>query len=155
MIDKLKNTISSIKNKTNNASMDLKTIVETNKAIDEVKSEKASILLEMGMLTYRKIRENTLVDCDYNDLSNQIMELDKIIYAHKLEVEQIKNAKIDTLCECGNVIGSKDNFCSECGNQVEVEENINLVTCKYCSYEIDSDSSYCPCCGNKNLIEII
>ncbi|MGL6107130.1 zinc ribbon domain-containing protein [Romboutsia sp.] len=145
MKENLKSVIFNLKNKSIEEKLNLKNTVETSK-VEEAQTEKTSLLLEMGMLTYRKIRENRINDKDFDNICKEILELDKIIYANKLDLEEERKLT----CECGNIINTDDKFCSECGNKISTEEKLeDFIVCKHCEYEIDLDSNYCICCGNK------
>ena len=48
--------------------------------------------------------------------------------------------KTDTVCECGQVNKSDDNYCSRCGKSLR-------KTCDFCGKDIDSKAKYCPHCG--------
>lgn len=51
-----------------------------NREIDDIQEEKAKIFLEMGILTYQKIREDSINDNSFDKLCDELLELDKLIY---------------------------------------------------------------------------
>lgn len=51
-----------------------------NREIDDIQEEKAKIFLEMGILTYQKIREDSINDNSFDKFCDELLELDKLIY---------------------------------------------------------------------------
>ncbi len=116
---------------------------------NEAQIKKSNILLEMGMILYKKIRNNEIQDESFVELAKELVTLDKIIYDRSVEKEEIEEEKRGIFCECGNVANKNDKFCVECGSKLQSEEDENLKICKLCETKIELDSNYCVCCGNK------
>lgn len=128
----------------------LKSKIDIKKVINEAEIKKTNILLEMGMLTFKKIRLDEINDDSFNELCNEILELDKIIYESNLSINELEKDKKGIFCECGYVANINDKFCVECGRKIESDNNeIDLKVCSHCDNEMDGDSNYCTCCGNK------
>ncbi|MEZ7044884.1 hypothetical protein ACBS72_00885 [Clostridioides difficile] len=51
-----------------------------NREIDDIQEKKAKIFLEMGILTYQKIREDSINDNSFDKFCDELLELDKLIY---------------------------------------------------------------------------
>ena len=119
--------------------------------INEAENKKSILLMEMGILTYQKIREGYINIEDFESISNSILELDKFIYDRNLELNKLKKKNDTNNCECGNKIKNEDRFCSVCGKKVEDLDNGNTIICEFCDSEIEADSNYCVCCGKKVL----
>lgn len=120
---------------------------EINK--NEAQIKKSNILLEMGMILYKKIRNNEIEDESFSELSRELVKLDKIIYDESIEIEELEEEKRGIFCECGNVADINDKFCAECGANLKKEDDEEFKICKLCETKIDLDSNYCVCCGNK------
>jgi len=129
--------------KNNNESIKIKNIIK------DAENKKALLLIEMGNLTYQKIREDFIIDKDFDTISNEILELDKIIYANSKELENIKKINTTSKCECGNEMKKSDKFCSICGKKSEELNDNKTIQCEFCNEYIDIDSTYCVCCGNR------
>ena len=120
-----------------------------NSFINEAEDKKSTLLIELGMLTYQKIRNGYSYDEMFENIANEIMELDKIIYNNNIELEKINRSSATNKCECGNIIKLEDKFCSVCGMSLEDLSKDETITCEFCEAEIDEDSNYCVCCGRK------
>ena len=118
------------------------------KLIEEEEMRKANLLLQMGELTYQKIREKTIVDSSFEELCNYIMEADSNIYENRLKIEEFSNVNSKEVCECGEICKSGSKFCPSCGNELNINKYNNIV-CSFCHKEIESDSKFCICCGKK------
>lgn len=120
------------------------------KEIKVAQDKKLNLLLDMGILTYQKLREKTIEDPSFDELCEEIFELDKIIYENSSKIDKEDPRDISFTCECGNVYNQGDKFCVECGNKIEIErEDIDIIECIYCDTKIDSDSNFCICCGKQ------
>ncbi|MCC0628565.1 MULTISPECIES: zinc ribbon domain-containing protein [unclassified Clostridioides] len=126
-----------------------------NREIDDIQEKKAKIFLEMGILTYQKIREDSIDDESFDKLCDELLELDKIIYEKNMEINEIETAESNVICECGYVGGINDKYCAECGKKFELDnEYDDFIVCGYCESEIDSESEFCPCCGRKIIMDL-
>ena len=105
--------------------------------IENAQIKKANLLLDMGIMTYEKIRNEIIIDDSFDNICNEILEIDKLIYNNK-----------DLVCECGSILNSENNFCGSCGKKVEIEDNY-LIECTRCNSLNEEDSVYCACCGIK------
>lgn len=125
----------------------LKSKLDIKKVISEAEIKKTNILLEMGILTFKKIRLSEINDDSFSELCNEILEIDKIIYESNLNIEIDKRG---IFCECGYVASINDKFCVECGRKIQSDDSqIDLKICSHCDNKMDVDSNYCICCGNK------
>lgn len=122
-----------------------------NDNILDLEKKKVELLLDMGMMTYQKIRNNIINDIDFNEISNEILDVDKLIYDKNLELNKLTNLNTKKKCVCGNEVDNSDKFCSICGKNVE-DEIKEYVICERCSTNVDIDSNYCTCCGSKIVI---
>lgn len=138
-LDKGKNKIDSMKE-----------ISRLNKIIEDVYEKKTDVLLEMGIMAYQKIREESLQDEDIKEKCKSIVGFDYIIYENKMNIEKIISENEGFLCECGNRLNFEDKFCGGCGIKVEVPVDSNdYISCNNCDIDIESNSNFCPCCGIK------
>ena len=72
--------------KNSNESIKIKNIIK------DAEDKKSLLLIDMGSLTYQKIRENIIIDKDFDTICTEILELDKIIYNNNKELEnEFKN----------------------------------------------------------------
>lgn len=128
--------------------LEFKKEILKNQIVDAEK-EKAEIFMNMGILLYKKIREQAIEDKSFEEMSNSLVRLDKLIYENRLILDDNINIKKDINCECGNIINADSKFCSECGKMIDSHINKEVVECISCGVEIDANSKYCICCGSK------
>lgn len=129
-----------------------KTNSEEERLLNEIvdaEKEKAKIFMEMGILLYKKIREQAIEDQSFEEMSNTLVSLDKLIYENRLSLDEHIDEKKEIECECGNIIGIDSKFCSKCGKMIELQATKEIVECISCGVEIDANSKYCICCGSK------
>ena len=129
--------------KNNNESIKIRNIIK------DAEDKKVLLLIDMGKLTYQKIRENFIIDKDFDTICKEILEIDKIIYTNSKELENIKKMNTTSNCECGNKMKNGDKFWSWCGTKSEESSDNQLIECEFCNEYIDIDSTYCACCGNR------
>ncbi|RDY24579.1 zinc ribbon domain-containing protein [Romboutsia maritimum] len=122
--------------------------LEIKKEIEQDNLEKTNILLELGILTYEKFRKQEVYDSSFDDMCQELLDLDKKIYENNLRIENLRKSQIQIKCECNNELSVSDKFCPECGKKVCLEEE-NMMICEFCESKIDNDSIYCICCGKK------
>ena len=53
--------------------------------IENAQIKKANLLLNMGIITYEKIRNNIIVDDSFDSICDEILEIDKLIYNNNLK----------------------------------------------------------------------
>ena len=116
--------------------------------IENAQIKKANLLLDMGIMTYEKIRNEIIIDDSFDNICNEILEIDKLIYNNNLRIKKLEEKSKDLVCECGSVLNSENKFCGSCGKKVEIEENY-LIECIRCNSLNEEDSVYCACCGIK------
>lgn len=116
--------------------------------IENAQIKKANLLLDMGIITYEKIRNKTIIDDSFDNLCSEILEIDKIIYNNNLKIQSLEEKSKDIVCECGRILNSDNNFCGSCGKKIEVEEEY-LIECITCNSLNEEDAVYCGCCGRK------
>lgn len=129
--------------KNSNESIKIKNIIK------DAEYKKSLLLIDMGSLTYQKIRENIIIDKDFDTICTEILELDKIIYNNNKELENINKINTISYCECGNKMKKGDKFCSICGKKSDELIETETIECEFCNQHIELDSIYCVCCGNK------
>lgn len=116
--------------------------------IENAQIKKANLLLDMGIMTYEKIRNEIIIDDSFDNICNEILEIDKLIYNNNLRIKKLEEKSKEIVCECGSVLNSENNFCGSCGKKVEIEDNY-LIECTRCNSLNEEDSVYCACCGIK------
>ena len=122
--------------------------ISIREEIDNAERKKASLLLHMGILTYEKIRNEKIIDNSFDNICNEILELDKLIYNNNLKINDLEESSKDIVCECGSTLNSENNFCGTCGKKIDINGSY-LVECIKCNALNEEDSNYCQCCGNK------
>ncbi len=116
--------------------------------IENAQMRKANLLLDMGIMTYEKIRKSIIIDDSFDNICDEILEIDKLIYNNNLKIKSLEESSKELVCECGNVLNLENNFCPSCGKKIEVEEEY-LIECTRCNALNEDDSIYCGCCGAK------
>lgn len=130
-------------------------INQLKRELTEVSTKKAQQLLEVGQITYLKIRNQSFQDPQLEELANGIVELDKQAYNISKKIAELTLANDGGKLVCKNCQTENeltDKFCGGCGSNLEeqkprvVEE---VTTCSTCDESIPADANYCPCCGSK------
>jgi hypothetical protein len=128
-------------------------INKLKKSIAESSQKKSKILLEVGQLTYRKMRTGELQDADLLHMSNNIIDLDKQMYMATTQIAELsKTTQNGVLCSCGTMNGMNDKFCGGCGAKIEQPAEIDLSTassCSQCEEIVPVGANFCPCCGSR------
>ena len=91
--DKVNHKFSKVKENVSKSNSERKNFEERTRIsnlINEAENKKSSLLIEMGILTYQKIREGYIKIEDFDSLSNSLLELDKYIYDRNLELNKLK-----------------------------------------------------------------
>ncbi|MEF9992684.1 MAG: zinc ribbon domain-containing protein [Romboutsia sp.] len=123
---------------------------KSNMEIKDAQKKKAELFINMGMITYQKIRERSIDDIDFDDLCREILELDKIVYENALNAEELNNKKRIVVCSCGHEVDIDGKYCSECGEKIELLiQKLDTIDCTRCGNNIEIDFNFCVCCGNK------
>lgn len=116
--------------------------------IENAQMRKTDLLLNLGMIAYEKIRKSIIIDESFDNICDEILEIDKLIYNNKLKIKTLEESSKELVCECGNILNSENNFCPSCGKKIEVEEEY-FIECARCNALNEDDSIYCGCCGIK------
>ena len=58
--------------------------------IENAQIKKANLLLDMGIMTYEKIRNEIIIDDSFDNISNEILEIDKLIYNNNLRIKKFR-----------------------------------------------------------------
>lgn len=136
--------------KSKNKVVEIREASKLNKAIEEANAKKAELLLEIGINTYKKIREGIIIDEEIAEKCKRIVGFDYILYDNKKKLDELKKESEGFLCSCGSNVTSDEKFCGSCGKRVEITvEEENTITCNNCEMEIKSDVNFCTCCGIK------
>ena len=56
--------------------------------IENAQIKKANLLLDMGIMTYEKIRNEIIIDDSFDNICNEILEIDKLIYNNNLRIKK-------------------------------------------------------------------
>ncbi|MEG0855479.1 MAG: zinc ribbon domain-containing protein [Terrisporobacter sp.] len=128
--------------------------LKIKKNISELEDRKAQILLEIGMMTFHKIRKNEIEDDDFNHMCEDIKNLDISIYSDFMRLKNLEKHNDRITCECGYLAYKNEKFCPQCGNNLVTEEDAYII-CNSCNEKNDIESNYCGCCGNKIKTEEI
>jgi len=116
--------------------------------IENAQMRKTDLLLNLGIMTYEKIRKSIIIDESFDNICDEILEIDKLIYNNNLRIKSLEESSKELVCECGNILNSENNFCPSCGKKIEVEEKY-FIECTRCNALNEDDSIYCGCCGVK------
>lgn len=128
--------------------------IKLKKNINDNEDRKAQILLEMGIMTFNKIRRSEIIDGDFNEMCEEIKNIDISIYTDYMKLRTFeKNNRIT--CVCGYVAHKNEKFCPQCGSNLEIKEDPYII-CENCNEKTTIDSNFCGCCGYKiNREEIL
>lgn len=135
----------------------LQNVQELNRlkrSVEENSIKKSQILLELGRLTYRKIREGQINDPDLVKQSSNLVSLDKLMYVDGKSILEFSKTESDqVVCpSCNAANGKDDRFCGRCGLKLEPPKEVdvsNMTSCNQCEELVPGGAKYCPCCGSK------
>ena len=65
--------------------IEVKSVDDTNKKLESIRQQKANIIFELGLVTYKKIRNGEITDYQLSKISEDIIGLDYVIYNMKCE----------------------------------------------------------------------
>lgn len=124
--------------------------------VSEASTAKSKILLEVGQLTYKKMRTGEVNDEELKGVTNRLLSLDHTIYQATFKIHEL-NARegTDNGITCPNCEMENDEhakFCGGCGDRIEkkvVSEEVDFAHCDTCEEAIPKSSNFCPCCGMK------
>lgn len=122
--------------------------IKIKKIINECEDLKAQVLLNLGIMTFDKIRKGEIIDKDFDTLCEKIKNLDIEIYTKYMQLRNFENESKKTTCQCGYVAFKNEKFCPQCGKSL-IEEKKSYITCHNCNQETEKGSNFCACCGNK------
>lgn len=123
-----------------------------NRNVNELGQKKSKALLELGQLTYMKIRSGEITDAELVELTSNLVGLDKNIFTSIKKIAELnKSDDNQQACpSCGTVNGVNDKFCGGCGTKLEAEKETSLINeeqCEHCEEMVPSGANFCPCCG--------
>lgn len=129
-------------------------ISKLNKILGESSLDKTKVLIELGQVTYRKLREGSLSDEELLSISQSITELDKKQFVTMKKINELnqQNHQSDNGCtSCGTVNSAGDKFCGGCGSKLDVEVAVTVekVPCTHCEEHVAVNATFCNCCGHK------
>jgi NADH pyrophosphatase NudC (nudix superfamily) len=127
-------------------------ISRLKRSTQDALQQKAKLMLELGELTYFKLRTGAFHDEELLNYFNKTIELDRLIYQNANKIHELtKEEKANNQCECGTMIQENAKFCGSCGRPVREETPVyvDLIRCATCDEEIPSHSTYCRCCGTR------
>lgn len=126
--------------------------IKLKKNINNNEDRKAEILLQMGMMAFNKIRRSEIRDDDFNEMCDEIKNIDITIYSDYMKLRSFEKSNRST-CDCGYIVHKNERFCPECGNNLEPKEEPYII-CENCDEKTAIDSNFCGCCGYKiNKVE--
>lgn len=125
------------------------------KEMNEASMRKAKVLLEVGQLTYSKIRQGEILDSELAEITEKLVGIDREIYeSRKMANElQSKSSQNGITCSSCQTVNSEDaKFCGGCGEKVEAAVNMEVaegINCVMCEETIPESANFCHCCGTK------
>lgn len=126
------------------------------KEINESSVKKTKVLLEVGQVTYKKMRNGEIVDPQLLSITEQLIAIDQQIYQSNVKVNQLNSRNSDDqgkVCPSCQTTNSVDaNFCGGCGGKIEADIKVEIsgeATCQKCEEAIPEVANFCPCCGSK------
>ena len=122
--------------------------IKIKKAINDCEDFKAQLLLNLGIMTFDKIRKGEIIDEDFDSLCDEIKNLDIEIYTKYMQLRSFENENKRITCDCGYVAFKNEKFCPQCGKSL-IEKEKRYITCSSCHQETEDDSNFCACCGSK------
>lgn len=122
-----------------------------NEQIHNMIKERTDKVLVLGELTYKSQRQSHSDDKQFEQLYEDIFQIDQAIAAAKRDLAQLMNQSDTSTCECGNEVGEMDQFCGECGAKVVHATRLSeeeQTMCSTCEAMIPYDASFCTVCGH-------
>ncbi|WP_054754233.1 hypothetical protein [Piscibacillus salipiscarius] len=99
--------------------------------LNRLRAKKSILLAELGQSVYYQYRIGQIYSEELSDISQEITELDQNIF--KLQTQN--TGDYEQFCGCGHLINNRDQYCSNCGSEVQKQTNTAFPTCTQCGVE--------------------
>ncbi|WP_078593743.1 zinc ribbon domain-containing protein [Evansella clarkii] len=131
-----------------------KEINRLKKIVQESALKKSEALIELGQLTYQKLRTGEITDSEFSKTAEGLTELDKEMYSANQNIAALSQSGTEgqVICtSCSAANGPDDKFCGGCGSKLEKESNQESAagSCTACETTYPATANFCPCCGKK------
>lgn len=125
-------------------------IRELKQQLTTAKEQRMDLVIKLGELTHVQLRNNDANLSILNDLSNEIIHRDVIIYQTQNAISKL-SANQFHCTNCQHSIEESAKFCGNCGTLNANFKDLNAVQviCNTCEQLIEEQHMYCPCCGVK------
>ncbi|EOC99378.1 zinc ribbon domain-containing protein [Caldisalinibacter kiritimatiensis] len=116
---------------------------EKGKSISQLQHERVKKLVEIGEMTYAKIRKGEISNPNLVEISKDISELDKHIFIASKETKE-------SYCpNCNEKLVGEVKFCGKCGTNIKDYYENKMTKCAVCGELTPKESKFCMVCGRK------
>lgn len=130
-------------------------LIEEAKLRLQIASENDKIsekLEEIGAIVYEDYKSGESTYSSFEDLCKEIEESELAVSTMNAKILEMKKLKQCPICE--NVVAGNDKYCSKCGAEQEIveeieEDEVELNTCVYCDSKLAPNATFCSNCGTK------
>ncbi len=125
-------------------------IRELKQQLSLAKEQRMDLVIKLGELAHSQLREKSGDISVLNNLSNEIIHKDVIIYQSQNAITKL-TANQHQCSKCQQSVEHNAKFCGNCGtlNPNFKDPNAQQVICNSCEQLIEEQHIYCPCCGVK------
>lgn len=116
--------------------------------INTLLAEKDAVLISLGKMLHKLIRDGSVNDDSCRVLSDRIAQIDEEIARLSGKSLPVQGSGICPICKMA-LPAPMSKFCGACGaNVVEFYEKFT-ATCEKCGQVTSSEAAYCGICGEK------
>lgn len=123
---------------------------ELKQQLQIAKDQRMELIVKLGELAHSLVREKGSDVLWLQDLSNEILHKDVLIYKSQNAITKW-TANLHQCVNCQQQVEDSAKFCGNCGtlNSNYKDPNAKQVICNSCEQLIEEQHSFCPCCGVK------
>ncbi|HNQ64843.1 MAG TPA: zinc-ribbon domain-containing protein [Smithella sp.] len=166
LFEKVKLGISKSVAKASVKSKEFLDVTKLKNQISSLQNKKQDALEELGNIAYAMFLKNNIDTDIIKNKGNEISKIDEQIKNLQNEIVEVQKRAQDSLredvpsantCACGAVIPEGAKFCGVCGSKVETasmsgehpKDPILESRCKQCQTELEPGAKFCAMCGAK------
>jgi hypothetical protein len=165
--DKVKHGISKGVTTASVKSKEFLDVTKLKNQISTLQNKKQDAIEELGNIVYTMFLKEFIDEDIIKDKGNTIIKIDDQIKTLQIEIVQVQEKARQSLgedgptgkCTCGSNLDEDTNFCSVCGRKVErisisvqpEKVSASKNVCGQCKEELESGSKFCSKCGAKVL----
>jgi len=124
--------------------------MNTGRDINALHREKEAILLQMGKVMHKLVRDNSITSTSCTQLAERIAQIDAEICTYGEGRVPGQGEGVCPNCKA-TLAAATVSFCTSCGTNLNEFYSQNTAQCTKCGQLTASDGTYCTVCGVKRM----